>query len=247
MENFFELYDALLNGIGTDAQNERITHALSGRCWSMVETESLFGMAMADTCVSRAPMFAGGFDGLSLNNAAKAMKSWNLNEASIGLAAANAYFNTPARISALNCAEPYENYSTSGLSFKGATVAAIGHLHLTQEIHRDAKDVYIIERSPKPGDYPDSACDFILPRCDYVFITGSALINKTLPHLLDLCRSAYTILTGPSVPMCPALLDFGIDRLSGMALKDRDAMRERIVTGAGGSPYPWGETFLLKK
>ena len=247
MDNFFELYDAIWTAMVDDAEDKRIIHAETGRCWSMVECEDSLGMAMADSVMSRAAMFESGFEGLSLKEAAAAIKSWNLNEASKALAAANAYFNTSARIEALNCSEPYENYSTAGLSFDGATVAAIGHLHLTEEIHRVAKDVYIIERAPKDGDYPDAACDYILPRCDYVFITGSALINKTLPHLLSLCKNAYTILTGPSVPLCPALLDFGIDRLAGMAIANRDAMREHINSGRGGNPYSMGQTFLLKK
>ena len=42
----------------------------------------------------------------------------------------------------------------------------------------------ILERDPVLGDYPDSACEYILPEQDYVFITGMTLVNKTLPHLL---------------------------------------------------------------
>jgi len=106
--------------------------------------------------------------------------------------------------------------------------------------------VYIIERVPKAGDYPDAACDWILPRCDLVIITGSSLINKTLPHLLSLCEDATTILTGPSVPMCPALLDFGIDRLAGMVVTDRQAMAEHVRLGRHGSPYGCGQAFLIK-
>ena len=40
-------------------------------------------------------------------------------------------------------------------------------------------------------------------------MTASPLVNKTLPHLLELSKDAYTILAGPSCPMCPQLLDFG--------------------------------------
>ena len=80
-----------------------------------------------------------------------------------------------------------------------------------------------------------------------MIITGSALINKTLPHLLELCRHAYTILTGPSVPLCPALLEQGLDRISGMVVTDREGMKNSVLSGQRGNPYRYGEPFLLVK
>ena len=123
----------------------------------------------------------------------------------------------------------------------------IGHLNGPPEMRREAKEVYIIEKSPQEGDYPDPACDWLLPRCDIVIITGSSLINKTLPHLLSLCRGAYTILTGPSVPLCPALLEQGIDRIAGMVVTDSEGMQNSVLTGQRGSPYRYGKPFLLVK
>ena len=111
----------------------------------------------------------------------------------------------------------------------------------------DARQVDPLERAPQEGDYPDSACDLLLPRCELVLITGSSLVNKTLPHLLELSEQAIVILTGPSVPLCPALLDCGIDRIAGMAIADRAALRARVESGRRGSPYGEGIPFLLKK
>ena len=134
-----------------------------------------------------------------------------------------------------------------GIDFRGKTVGIVGHMHGTDEMRRDAEKIFILEREPRGGDYPDPACDYLLPQCDIVLITGSAITNKTLPHILDLCRSAYTILVGPSVPMCPELFGFGIDRLSGLVITDRYGIRERVQSGAGGSPYSHGKSFLLVK
>lgn len=247
MENFFSIYDALLGSMGRDAESITVNEAMVGQRWAMASAGGHFGIAMAEHSDSIPPVYKNGLGGLTLAEGAKAAKSWNLAEAAMGHAVLNAYFNTPTRLESLQCAEPFENYSTAGLSFRGMTVGVIGHLRLTPQIHAEAKEVLIIERDPQPGDYPDAACDYILPRCDAVFITGSALVNKTLPHLLELCRGAYTILTGPSVPMCPALLDFGIDRLAGLVVTDAAEMRSRVVSGVRGSPYPWGQSFLLKK
>lgn len=247
MKDFFAIYDALLAGLDETARSARVTRAVSRARWAMAESGEHIGIAMADGTDTVAAQHPGGLEGLTLADAAAAMKSWNLREAGMGLAAANAYYNTPERIRALDCAEPYENYCTAGLRFDGATVGVIGHMGLTPEIHGAARKVYVIERCPRPGDYPDAACEYILPQCDYVFITGSALVNKTLPRLIELSRGAYTILTGPSVPLCPALLDLGIDRIAGMAVRDGAAMRAHVLSDAHGSPYGMGEPFLLKR
>ncbi len=213
----------------------------------MIETSSGIGVAMTTAGDSIAPMYPDGFLGLELNEAAKAVKSWNMAEAGFGLAAANCFFNTPERMDELGCYEPFENYCTAGLDFCGKTVGMIGHMHGPESLRREAKAIHIIERAPQPGDYPDSACDYILPQCDIVLITGSSLVNKTLPHLLELCRDAYTIVTGPSVPMCPALLEHGIDRIAGMVVTVRDEMCRQVFENRPGSPYCHGRPFLIKK
>ena len=151
-----------------------------------------------------------------------------------------AFYNTPERIAALGAQTTMDVYSTEGIDLHGLTVGIVGHMRGPAGLHAQAKAVYTLEREPREGDYPDSACDYLLPRCDLVLITGSALVNKTLPHLLELCEKATVILTGPSVPLCPALLDLGIDRIAGMAITDRAVLRERVEKGLRGSPYGEG-------
>ena len=193
------------------------------------------------------PVIPEGINGLSLREAAGAAKSWNFKEAGLGMAAVNAWYNTEENIRRLGAAEPFENYCTRGIDFKGKKVAAVGNLKSIYRFAPDAEEIFILERMNDRGTYPDSACDFILPQCDVVLITGSALVNKTLPHLLELCRDAYTILTGPSVPLCPALFDFGVDRLAGMALTDPESLFSEISSGQSGNPYKYGKTFMLSK
>ncbi len=241
--NFFELYDAL---IGCTPE-ERILSSGYGKYWTMAETAGNTGIAMTTPADTMPKIFPDGIVGLSTAEAAQAVKSWNFSEAGYGMAAINAAFNTPERLEKLNCYEPYENYCTRGIDFNGKTVGLIGHMHGPDEMWEAAKQVYIIERNPQPGDYPDSACDYLLPKCDIVLITGSTLVNKTLPHLLELCENAVTILTGPTVPMCPALLDFGIDRIAGLVIDDRDKLRRRVTESIPGTPYFEGMPFLMMK
>ncbi len=243
MKDFFQIYEAIARGVQAE---DIIRSAETAQFWAMAETDRSTGIAMMTPGGSIAPMFER-MEGLSLKEAASAVGSWNLSEASLAMAAANAYYNSPERMEALGSCEPYENYCTHGIELEGRSIAMIGHLRGPEELYRKARQVYIIERSPQPGDYPDAACDWILPRCDIVLISGSAIINKTLPHLLELCRDAYTILTGPTVPMCPELLELGIDRLSGMVVTDRTGMREHVIGGADTTPYVCGTSFLLKR
>lgn len=242
--DFFSIFDALLENIDTDP---KIDICRSGEYWAMAEAAGSAGLGMATQGDSILPLFPDGLSGRSLREAATAVKSWNFQEASFGLAAVNAFYNTTARLEHLSCREPEGAYYTDGLSLAGKTVAFIGHMRGPKELRELAKEIYIIEKEPQPGDYPDSACDYILPQCDLVIITGSSLVNKTLPHLLELCPNAYTILTGPSVPMCPALLRFGIDRLAGLVLTDLSGIRAHVQNSVPGSPYPYGIPFLLEK
>ena len=239
----FEIYDA----IAANVPEERLNFVHEGKFWTLAETDKGSGLAMDTEGDSIAPMFPGGITGMSTAEAAQAIKSWNLRETGLGLAAVNSALNTMERLEKLHCYEPFQNYCTEGLDFRGKTVGMIGHMHGPENMRREAEKVYIMEREPREGDYPDSACDFLLPECDIVLITGSTLVNKTLPHLLELCRNAYTIVTGPSVPMCPELLDFGIDRLAGLVPEDREALHRHVTENLPGSPYRMGRPFLLKK
>lgn len=241
-KDFFALYDAIASGVESA---DTIEYARTGERWALVETAASSGMAMFTEGRSVAPMYSR-FEGLSLREAADAVKSWNLEEASLGLAAANAFYNTAERIDALGVRSTMDIYSTVGIDLRGLTVGIVGHMKGPKGLHEQAKAVYTLERAPQEGDYPDSACDFLLPQCDLVLISGSTITNKTLPHLLELCERATVILQGPSVPLCPALLDMGIDRITGMAIADRASIRDRVEQGLRGSPYGAGIPFLMK-
>ncbi len=244
MDNFFDLYDLLIDGIDTA---ETVTRTFMGQCWTAVETGKSFGMAMT-TPVDTAPrMYEKDFIGMPLAELAKAAKSWNLREAGFGMAAVNAYYNTPQRLEQLGAYEPFEKYCTDGLDLRGKRIGVVGHLNMPASVYEQASSVRILERNPRPGDYPDSACDWLIPQCEIVIITASTLVNKTLPHLLELSRNACTVLAGPSCPMCPALLGLGIDRIAGLVITNADGMKEKIAKDISGSPYPMGKPFLLTR
>ena len=244
MKDFFALYDCLIDGIDTDLT---VTETLCGECWTAVQTSGHFGMAMTTPCDTAPRMLSGEYSGMTLQELARAAKSWNLTEAGYGMAAVNVFYNTRERLDALNAYEPFDKYCTDGLNLRGKKIGIIGHLNMPASVQEQASEIFILERNPRPGDYPDSACDFLLPQCDVVIMTASTLVNKTLPHLLDLCRNAYTILAGPSCPVCPGLLDFGIDRIAGLVITDVEGMKHKIRNEIAGPPYNMGKPFLLSR
>ena len=244
MKPFFELYDILIDGVDTDAA---VTGTLMGKCWTAVEADGHFGMAMTTPVATAPRMLSGSYAGMPLRGMAPAAKSWDLEEAGFGMAAINAFYNTPARLAQLDAYEPFDDYCTRGLDLRGRKIGIVGHLNMPDFVKEQADKIWILERDPRPGDYPDSACDFLLPQCDVVIITASTLVNKTLPHLLDLCQDAYTILAGPSCPMCPGLLELGIDRIAGLVITDVAGMKDKIIREIPGPPYPMGRPFLLTK
>ena len=238
----FAIYNKLIEGI---TPGHSITGTLQDSCWTAVETGDNLGIAMTtpgDTVPAFCPI---PYEGLELAELAQAAVSWNLKEASFGCAAINAFYNTEENLSALNAQLDFQLYCTHGLELKGKRVGVVGHLNMPDFVREQAAEVLILERNPRPGDYPDSACEWILPTCDIVLITGSTLVNKTLPRLLELCENACTILAGPTVPLCPALLDTGIDRIAGLVITDRPGLRQKLRENRPGSPYPHGESFLL--
>ena len=244
MKDFFEVYDLLIGEVESDAA---VTGTWMGQFWTAVETEQHFGMAMTTPGDTAPRMLGTDYSGLQLKELARGARSWNLTEAGFAMAAINAYCNTPQRLEALGAYEPFDNYCTDGLDLRGKHIGVVGHLNMPDSVYRQAASVRILERSPRPGDYPDSACDWLIPQCDVVIMTASTLVNKTLPHLLELSRDAYTILAGPSCPMCPGLLELGIDRIAGLVITDREGMKEKIIREINGPPYCMGKPFLLTK
>lgn len=237
-----EYYEILVSGISPELRVTNIVHGIS---WIGAElSDGHFGIAM-NTAGDSYPRIKDSLVGLSAKDAAACVMSWNMQEASEAMAVINAFYNTAERMEELSCCVPFERVCTCDMEVEGKTVGFIGHLKMPAETVAGAKAVHIIEREPKNGDLPDSACEYILPECELVIITGSASVNKTMPRLLELSKSAETIIVGPTTPMCPELLGHGVSRLSGMVVRDKDELI-KWMTSAAGSPYKYGDTFLCR-
>ena len=221
-------YETLLKNL--PAGDKRVERIVRGVSWTAaLLSDGQAGVAMHTTGESR-PRMLESLVGLPAAEAARACLSWNLEEAGEGMAVLNACYNTPQRMEELGCR--CNESALEGVDLAGKRLGFVGHLvhhsGITESLAQQAKDYFILEKEPKPGDYPDSACEYLLPDCDVAVITGSAWVNKTMPRLLELTRGKDVILTGPTVPLCPQLLEMGIRRLNGCAIVEPEAMLEKI-------------------
>lgn len=118
---------------------------------------------------------------------------------------------------------------------KGADrdVAIVGHFPFIKKLRNQVNTLWVIENNPREGDLDAAQADTVIPKADVVAITGTAMTNHTLDHLLSLCApTAFVIMLGDTVPMSPVLFDFGVDALSGTVVVDPDLALKCVSQGA---------------
>lgn len=231
----WKMYDELIEGIPADLTADEI---LVCKSRTMVRCEMGCGMAMTMDSGAFPSDIEGSPVGSPLRDVAKLIKSWNLTDASVGLAAMNAYYNSEEHVKALKarisemCPDHVNQTEDAFLYYRpmvaGKKVATIGHFAYLDRRFAGICDLSILERDQQKGDYPDSACEYILKDQDFVFITGATMINKTLPRLLQLCGDAQVILCGPGTVMSPVLFRYGVDDLAGFTVQNADLCRQFI-------------------
>ena len=214
MTSPWDLYDQLIDEIPSDIIVTQI-HT-DGKWRRVASSDDGVGMAFGMNVQSR-PRIADDpseLVGRPLRDVAALAKSWNFEDAGLGMAAINAYPSHPEVALARGFTPCEENnwartFHPYAPLVAGKRVAIIGHFPFAAAAMPDAAELNILERNLFEGDYPDSACEYLLPDMDYVFISGSAFVNKTMPRLLTLASNAHTVVLGPSTPASPALLHAG--------------------------------------
>lgn len=164
---------------------------------------------------------------LSARDLADFALSDNHLESAIGIAAINSLFD-PAEL------HPVELNAYDWLLSEGAgkNIAMIGHFPFAERIQAAANKFWVIEKNPRPGDFPAIECKIILPQADIVAITGSAFVNHSIDEVVSYCspRSIIMVL-GPSTILAPILFDYGISILSGSLVLDEPSVLEAIRNG----------------
>ncbi len=245
----WEFYNRLIDEIPDDIA---IIDYDLGEHWSYVEAEC--GMGIAFTCSGGSTLaHDDDLHGLTLKNVAELSKSWIFEEASLGVAALNAWFTRREMLDHLGVIyDPIEGappqideHPIQGNEPEGrrdafdlyrpiiekqhdASVVVVGHFPHVDRIAEYA-NLTVLERNCRNDiDTPDPACEYVMPEADYAFITGVTIINKTAPRLLELSKNAHTIMVGPSVIVTPILFDWGIETLGSRVVIDPEQTRYAI-------------------
>jgi uncharacterized protein len=223
------VYELLLDHATCDSIVESVN---IGLVWTLCKAGH-YGLAMSPQLSTRTLSWSGTLVGKPLRELCLWINEWDAYQATIGMAAINAAINTqplPAGISltAGNLAV-FEHFLPQLYDKK---VVVIGHYpHI--ERYAEHIDLSIIERHPVANDYPDSACEFLLPKADWVFLTATSLINKTFPRLAELAQQATTVLMGPTTPWLPQLAQFRIDYLAGVEIINTEKLQQTVAEGGG--------------
>lgn len=232
----WKIYDELIASVSEELT---VKDYMIGLHWTIIRSEK--GMGLAKTVRGgKVGSELKNIMGMPLKQLASAVKSWNLLDASLGMAAINSVYNNSASVMAITDPSDCSSESYSQADFNVFTnhvfetnnkkVAVVGHFPKIEQLSSVCR-LSILERDPQPGDYPDTACEYILPQQDLVFITGTAFINKTVPRLLELSKNAQVIMLGPSVPLSTVLFRHGVDVIAGMVVTDEALAWNTVQTG----------------
>lgn len=164
---------------------------------------------------------------------AEYVKSWNLVEASIGVAALNSMMKPRGK-------KDFNAQDWIIEDSHGKKVVMVGKFPKIDEIRAVAKEFWVLESNPnltnpKERIVTDAAAEYVFPGSDIIIITGSTLINKGLERYLRLAKqeNAYTIIMGPSTTMCDVFFDYGADMLAGVEILDSEALLQKISQSGG--------------
>jgi uncharacterized protein (DUF4213/DUF364 family) len=195
-----------------------------GLHWTVVESRYV-GIAHTYKTEKKVEVVGSGkLTGGSARELAARLQSWEPLEASLGLAALNSLINPVGN--------PGNVFEEVVRRAPGATITVIGRFPANESIATTAGKSYILEMQPEGDELPPTAAEEVIPKSDINVITATALINKSLPRLLELGRGTTNIVLGPSTPMNDVLLEHGATLLAGTRVLDADALIDSVMQGA---------------
>ena len=254
------LYDELIGGIPDDLTADQI---ICGVRNSLVKSGGNYGFTSTWDAAWRPRLLPKKAPGMPLKALAACVKSWDFAEASLGLAAINAYYNdietlkslgvsiSPANHTEDRAFDPFIAYQNE---IKGKNVVVIGRFPYLDKLFApvcrlsvivDAKMKLNERIQLEDAPYPEQSAEYLLPESDYVFISCYALAEKSLPRFLNLAQNARVILVGKAAPLSPVLHRYGVYDLAGFVVKDGEGAADCCL-GLGGNLYAFGQKVSFK-
>ncbi|HEY6880059.1 MAG TPA: DUF364 domain-containing protein [Polyangiales bacterium] len=242
-----DLYDTLIQHGHTQA---RVRSVLLGLNWSVCRADGV-GVCFSPTDPPRTLPWSGTLVNRRTDELASWLRSFDPVEATVGALVVNACVNH-ADNALLRRAQPLSLAAPAHLQVfahfapwvRGASVAVVGRYPGLEALWQGIS-YQCLERRPGPGVLPDTAAEYVLPRVDWVFLTASAIANKTLPRLLALSRQARVVLMGPSLPWLEEWADWGVDYLAGVAVTDEEALIQTAAEAGGTRIFETGVGYRL--
>lgn len=198
------------------------------------------GCGLASTLTSENLPYANLSDvGRLHENSAQQLARWVLSEnhyeSSVGMAALNSLVRPdPADLVELNA------YNWIFANCPGKDVAIVGHFNFVDDVRKTARNLWVLEKNPRPGDISAEYSAEYLGKAEIIAITGSAFVNHSMGDVLSMCNPhAVIMILGPSTPLSPVLFDHNVSILSGSHVVDEAGCLLTVQQGGGYSQL-WG-------
>lgn len=171
----------------------------------------------------------GEFQNHSAQELAQLALTGNHLERSIGVAAINSLLDT----SVLKSVE-LNAYNWLFEQAPGKRVTIVGHFPFVEKVRALAKELWVLEKNPRPGDIPAEESAPYLAKAEIIAITGSAVVNDSMEGVLAMCNPQATIMVlGPSTPLSAVLFKHNVSILSGSQVVDEE--KALLTVEQGGS------------
>jgi uncharacterized protein (DUF4213/DUF364 family) len=219
--------------IGVGYTGVKLENGCAGVCQSLLSEQISHCWTVRD---------AGRLAGETAASLANLAKSWRVSESVVGVATLNALSQM--------LLDRWEGYVVrEGNLFNyirervggDDIVGVVGYIRpFVNILQKKVKRLYVFERNPMLfGEHvlPDTACEDLLPEADVVIVSGTAIANKTIDHVLRLSQGAREIgVVGPSACLIPEpLFKRGVTVIGGVKAVNADRLLEIIMEG-GGTP-----------
>lgn len=161
---------------------------------------------------------------------ARLLLSDDETEAAVGLATLNA-LNQPDE-NMLSNADAADWLAAHSIE---KSVAVFGRFPFVEdEIRPFARQVWVFEQNPQPGEFGAADMNAILPQAEIVAITSSTIVNHSIDSILaQTTPDSIVALLGPSTPLDVKLFNYGISALFGVQVVDVPQTVESVTAGEG--------------
>ncbi len=116
---------------------------------------------------------------------------------------------------------------------RGSKVALIGYFKPYVKKLKDFVNLFVFELRPINDNlvYPWYVEEDLIPKMDYVILTGTTLVNKTINRILELSAGKIVAIVGPTTPLVTEAFKGSVNFLAGLHITDSEKVHEMISKG----------------